>query len=37
MVLETTLFRKQYGCSLNINIDLPYDPAMPLVGVYPKE
>jgi hypothetical protein len=21
----------------NLNIDLPYDPAMPLLGIYPKE
>jgi hypothetical protein len=21
----------------NLNIDLPYDPAIPLLGIYPKE
>jgi hypothetical protein len=29
---------KQYGSFLKkLNIDLPYDPAVPLLGIYPKE
>jgi hypothetical protein len=29
---------KQYGGFLKkLNIDLPYDPAIPLLGIYPKE
>jgi hypothetical protein len=28
---------KTFGGFLNLNIDLPYDPAIPLLGIYPKE
>ena len=31
-------YGKQYGDSLkNTGINLPYDPAIPLLGIYPKE
>jgi hypothetical protein len=31
-------FGKQYGGFLKkLKIHLPYDPAMPLLGIYPKE
>jgi hypothetical protein len=29
--------RKKFGGFKNLNIDLPYDPAIPLLGTYPKE
>jgi hypothetical protein len=28
---------KKYGVIKNLNIDLPYDPAIPLLGIYLKE
>jgi hypothetical protein len=31
------LRKKIWRLLKNINIDLPYDPAIPLLGVYPKE
>ena len=32
------MYGKQYGdCSEKLKIELPYDPAIPLLGVYPKE
>jgi hypothetical protein len=30
-------FGKQHGNFLKTNIDLPYYPAIPLLGIYPKE
>jgi hypothetical protein len=29
--------RKTWRLLKNLNIDLPYDPAIPLLGIYPKE
>jgi hypothetical protein len=31
------LWKKIWGLLKNLNIDLPYDPAIPLLGIYPKE
>jgi hypothetical protein len=31
------LWKKIWKLLKNINIDLPYDPAIPLLGIYPKE
>jgi hypothetical protein len=31
------LWRKIWKLLKNLNIDLPYDPAIPLLGIYPKE
>jgi hypothetical protein len=31
------LWKKIWRLLKNLNIDLPYDPAIPLLGVYPKE
>ena len=28
---------KQYGGSSKLNIELPYDPAIPFLGIYPKK
>jgi hypothetical protein len=28
---------KIWGLIKNLNLDLPYDPAIPLLGIYPKE
>jgi hypothetical protein len=33
----TTLEKKYGGLLKNLNIDLPYDPSIPLLGIYPKE
>jgi hypothetical protein len=33
----TTLKKKNLRLLKNLNIDLPYDPAIPLLGIYPKE
>jgi hypothetical protein len=33
----TTLEKKFRGFLKNVNIDLPYDPAIPFLGIYPKE
>jgi hypothetical protein len=33
----TTLEKKIWRLLKNLNIDLPYDPAIPLLGIYPKE
>jgi hypothetical protein len=35
--LVQTLFKKIWRFLKNLNIDLPYDPAIPLLGIYPKE
>jgi hypothetical protein len=32
-----SLWKKIWGLLKNLNIDLPYDPAIPLLGIYPKE
>jgi hypothetical protein len=32
-----SLWKKIWGLLKNLNIDLPYDPAVPLLGIYPKE
>jgi hypothetical protein len=32
-----TLWKKIWRLLKNLNIDLPYDPAIPLLGIYPKE
>jgi hypothetical protein len=31
------LWKKIWRLLKNLNIDLPYDPAIPLLGLYPKE
>jgi hypothetical protein len=31
------LWKKIWRLPNNLNIDLPYDPAIPLPGIYPKE
>jgi hypothetical protein len=31
------LWKKIWRLLKNLNIDLPYDPAIPLFGIYPKE
>jgi hypothetical protein len=31
------LRKKIWKLLKNLNIDLPYDPAIPLLGIYPKE
>jgi hypothetical protein len=33
----TTLEKKIWRLLKNLNIDLPYDPEIPLLGIYPKE
>jgi hypothetical protein len=33
----STLEKKNWRPLKNLNIDLPYDPAIPLLGIYPKE
>jgi hypothetical protein len=32
-----TLWKKVWRLLKNLNIDMPYDPAIPLLGIYPKE
>jgi hypothetical protein len=32
-----TTLEKIWRLLKNLNIDLPYDPAIPLLGIYPKE
>jgi hypothetical protein len=31
------LWKKIWRVVKNLNIDLPYEPAIPLLGIYPKE
>jgi hypothetical protein len=31
------LWKKVWWLVKNLNMDLPYDPAIPLLGIYPKE
>jgi hypothetical protein len=35
--LVQSLWNKIWRLLKNLNIDLPYDPAIPLLGIYPKE
>jgi hypothetical protein len=35
--LVQLLWKKIWRLLKNLNIDLPYDPAIPLLGIYPKE
>jgi hypothetical protein len=35
--LVQPLWKKLWRLLKNLNIDLPYDPAIPLLGIYPKE
>jgi hypothetical protein len=37
MQLVQPLWKKIGGLLKNLNIDMPYDPAIPLLGIYPKE
>jgi hypothetical protein len=37
MKAGTTTLEKNWRFLKNLNIDLPYDPAIPLLGIYPKE
>jgi hypothetical protein len=32
-----TTLKKNLSLLKNLDIDLPYDPAIPLLGIYPKE
>jgi hypothetical protein len=35
--LVQPLWKKIWRLLKNLNVDLPYDPAIPLLGIYPKE
>jgi hypothetical protein len=35
--LVQSLWKKIWMLLKNLNLDLPYDPAIPLLGIYPKE
>jgi hypothetical protein len=35
--LEQSFWKKIWRLLKNLNIDLPFDPAFPLLGIYPKE
>jgi hypothetical protein len=35
--LVQPLWKKVWRLLKNVNIDLPYDTAVPLLGIYPKE
>ena len=35
--MDTTTMEKSMEISLKLGIKLPYDPAIPLLGIYPKE
>ena len=37
MQMDTTTMEKSMEISLKLGIKLPYDPAIPLLGIYPKE
>jgi hypothetical protein len=37
MQAGATTLEKIWRLLKNLNIDLPYDPAIPLLGIYPKE
>jgi hypothetical protein len=34
---SATTVEKKWRLLKNLNIDLPYDPTIPLLGIYPKE
>jgi hypothetical protein len=36
MQTSTPLWKKIWRLLKNLNIDLPYDPTIPLLGIYPK-
>jgi hypothetical protein len=36
-MLGQPLWKKIWRLLKNLNIHLPYDPAIPLLGIYPKE
>jgi hypothetical protein len=35
--VKSTLWKKIWRLLKNLNIDLPYDPAIPLLEIYPKD
>jgi hypothetical protein len=37
MQAGATTLEKIWRLLKNLNVDLPYDPAIPLLGIYPKE
>jgi hypothetical protein len=37
MQTSATTLEKNLEASKNLNIDMPYDPAIPLLGIYPNE
>jgi hypothetical protein len=37
MQASATTLEKIWRLLKNLNIDLPYDPAIPFLGIYPKE
>jgi hypothetical protein len=37
MQASATTLKKIWKLLKNLNIDLPYNPAIPLLGIYPKE
>jgi hypothetical protein len=37
MLPSATTLEKIWRLLKNVNIDLPYDPAIPFLGIYPKE
>jgi hypothetical protein len=37
MQASATTLEKNLSLLKNLNIDLPYDPTIPLLGIYPKE
>jgi hypothetical protein len=37
MQTNATTLKKIWRLLKNLNIDLPYDPAIPLLGIYPKK
>jgi hypothetical protein len=37
MQTSATTLEKKLKLLKNLNIDLPYDPEIPLLGIYPKE
>jgi hypothetical protein len=37
MQVGATTLKKVWRLLKNLNIDLPYDPLIPLLGIYPKE
>jgi hypothetical protein len=37
MQADATTLKKMWKLLKNLNIDLPYDPAIPLLEIYPNE